>query len=122
MEISTTQKETRTGVSTNVKPSNVKPGLSPEFAGVIRETLLYWASRELETTKKVLSAIPDAKSNYRPDPNARTAWELAWHLASMDIHFLDGIADFQLNLDVPYGESNPTTVESNPTTVAELVD
>src|SRR5277367_436387 len=67
--------------------ANMKSGLSPEFAGVLRETLLYWASRELETTKKVLSAIPETKTGYRPDPHARTAWELAWHLASMDIHF-----------------------------------
>ena len=93
----------------------MKPGLSPEFAAVIRETLLYWASRELETTKKVLSAIPDAKSDYQPDPHARTAWELAWHLASMDIHFLDGIADFKLDMDVPDAESKPKTI-------AELVD
>lgn len=109
------KEEKRIGVSTDVKPSNEKPGLSPEFAGVMRETLLYWASRELETTKKVLSAIPDAKADYRPDPHARTAWELAWHLASMDIHFLNGIADFKLDMDVPDEESKPKTI-------AELVD
>ena len=91
------------------------PGLSPAFAGLMRETLLYWSSRELETTKRVLSAIPDAKSDYRPDPHARSAWELAWHLASMDIHFLNGIADFKLNLDVPDEERQLKTV-------AELVD
>jgi uncharacterized damage-inducible protein DinB len=110
MEISTTRGRKEKSVSTNVKS-----GLSPEFAAVIRETLLYWASRELETTKKVLSAIPDAKIDYRPDPHARTAWELAWHLASMDIHFLDGIADFKLDMDVPDEKSKPKTV-------SELVD
>jgi uncharacterized damage-inducible protein DinB len=90
--------------------NNATSALSPEFAGSIRETLLYWAARELETTKKVLAAIPDAKSDYRPDPDARTAWELAWHLTSMDIHFMNGIVDFKLNLDVPEGKDKPKTV------------
>src|SRR5271167_632820 len=96
--------------------ANTAPSaLSPEFAATIRETLLYWAARELETTKKVLSAIPDAKLDYRPDPNARTAGDLAWHLVSMDVHFLNGIADFKLNMDVPDEKSKFKTV-------AELVD
>jgi uncharacterized damage-inducible protein DinB len=111
MEISTTHGEKEIRSVSN----SSKPGLSPEFAAVIRETLLYWASRELETTKKVLSAIPDAKADYRPDANARTAWELAWHLASMDIHFLNGIADFKLDLKVPDEQDKPETI-------AELID
>jgi uncharacterized damage-inducible protein DinB len=90
-------------------------GLSPEFAASIRETLLYWADRELDTTKKVLSAIPDAKAGYRPDPDARSAWELAWHLASADVHFLNGIADLKLNLDLPDDKGELKSV-------AELVD
>ncbi len=70
-------------------------------------------SREIETTKKVLAAIPDAKANYRPDPHGRTAWELAWHLANTDVQFLDGIADLNFNM------ANP---ENKPKTIAELVD
>jgi uncharacterized damage-inducible protein DinB len=81
--------------------NTAQSALSPEFAASIRETLLSWAARELETTKKVLAAIPDAEANYRPEPHARTAWELAWHLVSFDIHFMNGIADFKLDLDAP---------------------
>jgi uncharacterized damage-inducible protein DinB len=98
-------------------PTNIESGLTPEVAAFIRENLLFWALRELETTKKVLSAIPDARRDYRPDPHARSAWELAWHLTSMDIHFLDGIADFKLNLDVPDPDE-----KSKPKAVAELVE
>jgi uncharacterized damage-inducible protein DinB len=90
--------------------NSTQSGLSPEFAASIRETLLVWAARELETTKKVLAAIPDAKADYRPDPHARTAWELAWHLASFDIHVMNGIADFKLNLDVPDDKDKLKTV------------
>ncbi len=68
--------------------------------------------REAETTKKVIAAVPDAKSDYRPDPNARTAKELAWHLANTDIQFLDGIADLKFNM------ANP---ETKPQTTAEVV-
>jgi len=38
--------------------NTAQSALSPEFAPSIRETLLYWAARKLETTKKVLAAIP----------------------------------------------------------------
>ena len=51
-----------------------------------------WAEK-LEITKRVLAAIPEGKRDYRPDPHARTAWELAWHLANTDVQFLDAIAD-----------------------------
>src|SRR2546425_10545232 len=88
-------------------------GLTPEFAAGYRKVMLDGVTRELEITKKVLSAIPDSKSDYRPDPNARTAWELAWHLANTDVQFLDGIADLKFNMENP---------ETKPKNVAELVD
>jgi hypothetical protein len=49
----------------------------------------------------------------RPDPNARTAWGVAWHIANSDIHFLDGIADLKFNVTAPVDKPN---------NVAELVD
>ena len=69
----------------------------------------------METTKKVLAAIPDSKRDYRHDPNARTAWELAWHIANSDVQFLDGIADLKFTMETPDAEHKPKTV-------AELVD
>src|SRR5580704_4672794 len=95
--------------------NSTQSGLSPEFAASIRETLLVWAARELETTKKVLAAIPDGKKDYRPDPHARTAWELAWHLANTDVQFMDGIADLKFNMAA-------RSEAEKPKTVAELVD
>jgi hypothetical protein len=55
--------------------------LTPEMAAAFRAVMLDGVTRELEITKKVLAAIPDAKAQYKPDPHARTAWELAWHLS-----------------------------------------
>ena len=87
-------------------------GLTPEFAAAYRDILLDGLAREQATTRKVLAAIPDAKSDYRPDPHAYTAWELAWHIANSDVQFFDGIAD---------GNFNMATPETKPKNVAELV-
>lgn len=47
-----------------------QPGLSPEYAVGMREGMLQGLARELEITKKVLAAIPDARRDYRPDPKS----------------------------------------------------
>jgi uncharacterized damage-inducible protein DinB len=70
---------------------------------------------ELEITKRVLAAVPDDKAQYRPDPHARSGWELAWHLANTDVQFLNGIADLNFTMETPDEKDKPKTV-------AELVD
>lgn len=86
-------------------------GMTPEFAAGLRSIMLDGIQREAECTKRVISAIPDNKSDYRPDPNARTAKELAWHIANTDVQFLDGIADLKFSME---------TSEHKPETSAEL--
>ena len=46
---------------------------------------------EFPATVKVLAAVKDDARNYKPDPKSRTAWELATHIATSDIWFLDSI-------------------------------
>lgn len=87
-------------------------GPTPEFVLGYRAMMLDGIQREAECTKKVIAAVPDAKSDYRPDPNARTAKELAWHIANSDIQFLDGIADMKFSMEAP---------DVKPTTSAEVV-
>jgi len=87
-------------------------GLTPEFVLTYRSMMLDGIAREAECTKKVIAAVPDAKSDYRPDPNARSAKELAWHIANSDVQFLDGIADLKFNMEAP---------EHKPQTTAETV-
>jgi len=88
---------------------------TPEFVLGYREIMLDGLAREVETTKKVLAAVPDGKKDYRPDANARTAWELAWHIANTDVQFMDGIADMKFNM------ANPSEADK-PKTIAEIVD
>lgn len=87
-------------------------GLTPEFVLGYRAMMLDDIAREAECTKKVIAAIPDSKSDYRPDPHARTAKELAWHIANSDVQFLDGIADLKFTMETP---------ENRPQTSAEVV-
>ena len=86
------------------------PGLNPDFFLTFRETMLGGFSNEVETTKKVLARIPEERRDYRPDPHARTAWELAWHLANTDIQFLDGIADLNFTMANPAEADKPKSV------------
>ena len=61
----------------------MSPGLTPEFALGFRATMLDGIAREAECTKRVIGAIPEAASEYRPDPHARNAKELAWQFAGV---------------------------------------
>jgi uncharacterized damage-inducible protein DinB len=94
--------------------STPTPALTPEFAAGFRAVMLENLTNELPVTKRVLAAVPDARSDYRPDPNARSGWELAWHLANTDVQFLNGIADLEFNM------ANPSEADK-PKNVAELV-
>lgn len=90
-----------------------QPGISPEFAAGLRDVMLQGLAREMETTRKVLAAIPDDKRDYKPDPKSRTAWDLAWHLASCDVQMTDEVADHKFAMEPRFKEE--------PKNVAELV-
>jgi len=64
---------------------------STEFAAGFRDLLVKQLEQEMKTTKRVLAGVPDAKRSYRPDEHARTAAELAEHIALSDVQFLEGI-------------------------------
>ena len=86
---------------------------SPDFATQYRDMMLQGLSREMQTTKRVVAAIPDKQRDYRPDPKARTAWELAWHIVMVDVQFLEEIAEGKFNMEPRY--------KDEPKTVAEMV-
>ena len=56
---------------------------------------------EFAATCQVLAAVKDDNRGYKPDPKSRTAWELATHLATADIWFIDSIVKgaFEWNPD-----------------------
>ncbi|MBV9087568.1 MAG: DinB family protein [Acidobacteriaceae bacterium] len=83
---------------------------SPEFLAAYRDILLYSIENELPHTKRVIESVPDAKRDYRPDPKARSAGDLAWHLASDDVIFLEAISELKFHFpDTRYDNERPTT-------------
>jgi len=67
--------------------------LQPEQALLILNvTGLPTTKNEHATTKRVIEAIPLDKGDYRPEPVAKSALELAWHIAAAENRFLGGVA------------------------------
>ena len=65
--------------------------MTGEQATFLAEQLVNLMKGELPATNKVLAAVKDDGRDYRPDPKSRTAWELATHIATADVWFLDSI-------------------------------
>lgn len=57
----------------------------------LHDVLLASLKNEYRVTKSVLEAIPASNADYRPDPNAKSALELAWHIATAEIRFYETI-------------------------------
>jgi uncharacterized damage-inducible protein DinB len=65
--------------------------MDPRHAEFLRDQMTALFESEFPATCKVLESVPDQSRDYRPDAKSRTAWELATHLATADIWFLDGV-------------------------------
>lgn len=89
--------------------AETQPKLTPEFIMTFRDLMMQGVAIETKTTRKVIAAVPDSGHDYRPDPKARSAKELAWHLAAEDVKFLDAIANGAFNTKA--GPAPATTAE-----------
>jgi uncharacterized damage-inducible protein DinB len=64
--------------------------MTPEQAEFwLQDILLGTLKKESRTTRNVLDAVPQARCEYRPEPNSRTALELARHIAAAENRFLE---------------------------------
>ena len=52
---------------------------------------------EHRITKSVIEAIPHDKNDYRPDDVAMSAIELAWHIATAEMAFMDAVLNGEFN-------------------------
>ncbi len=86
------------------------PSFTPAVARAIAEHLLQTLEFEYGTTRKVVAAVTNP--DYRPDDSSRTAFELAAHLVTSEIEFLEQIAAMKFTM----GQSHET-----PATVGELI-
>jgi uncharacterized damage-inducible protein DinB len=66
--------------------------MNPAEAKGLSQLLIGGVEREVETTRKVLAAIPENQLDFKLGDKGRTTRELAWHIAGADNWFADGIA------------------------------
>lgn len=72
---------------------------NPEQSKAIAEAMAALWQGEFPATVRVLSAVTDASRDYKPHPKSRSAWELALHLATADMWFIDCIAHGKFDFD-----------------------
>ena len=72
--------------------------LTPEMAtGALRMALIS-IKGEHATTKAVLAAIPPTGGDYKPEPAARTALEIAWHIVASEHRFFSSVVNGSFDL------------------------
>jgi uncharacterized damage-inducible protein DinB len=94
-------------------------GIPPAQAAGMRDFIVAGLEREMQTTTKVLAAVPDSNKDYKPDPHARSAHELAWHIAHVDVSFIESIAKMDFSYMQSEAEKETTL---RPKTSGEVVE
>ncbi len=74
------------------------PGMTPEMATGALHMALMSIKKEHPTTKAVLAAIPASGGDYKPEPAARTALEIAWHIVASEHRFFSSVSQGSFDL------------------------
>ncbi|MGD0307310.1 MAG: DinB family protein [Candidatus Acidiferrales bacterium] len=93
--------------------------LTPEQAEILARIFLATVKKEAATTSRVLHAVPVEKCNYRPHENSRSAIEMAWHLASVDIWFLRSFLTGKFEME---DDEESVPADTTPADIASLYD
>ena len=72
--------------------------MTPEQGKLLAKVFIDTIQNETETTKKVIRAVPEDKKEYKPDPKSMSANDLAWHLATSECWFLNGVVSGQFDM------------------------
>ncbi len=91
--------------------------MTPEQATFLAQQYVQLMQGEFPATCKVLAAVKDDNRNYKPDDKSRTAWEVATHLATADVWFLDSVITGQFAWD----PEKVKQIEGQFSSVAEVV-
>ena len=79
--------------------------MNPEQAAFVAQLYIQGLENEYSITRRVLAAVPENKKDFRLDPDSRTAFDLATHIATVDVWFLNGVAngEFDREVDKKFG-------------------
>lgn len=86
--------------------------MTPDQARAAAQLVGQQLQNEWKTTFRVLTAIPEEKKDFKPEANARCAFELAQHLAGADVWFLNGVINGEFD--------DPSQAAPTAASVAEL--
>ncbi len=90
--------------------------MNPEIAKAMADFYIPILTQEVETNVRVIKAVPEDGSDYRPHSNSMSALEIARHMSLEDVWFLQAVIDGQFGPMPPQGE------DSEVTSVADAVD
>lgn len=66
--------------------------MTPDQAKFLAATVGQGLQGEWMHTYKAINAVVDAKKDYKPQGDSRSAWDLAHHIAVCDVGFLQAVA------------------------------
>ncbi|MGH9747047.1 MAG: DinB family protein [Candidatus Acidiferrales bacterium] len=89
--------------------------MTPEQAAFLVQLYVPMIKQESEITLRVLKAVPEGQDSYRPHPNSRSTLELIWHIAGVDLWFLDGFLNGKFEME---DDSMPADFSSSADIVA----
>ncbi|MCH7990397.1 MAG: hypothetical protein IID46_14750 [Planctomycetes bacterium] len=69
--------------------------MNPQDSKTVANFLLTTLEHEAATTGRILTAVPEDRLDYRPDPVSRSALEMVRHIAVSDAWMLDVIVDLK---------------------------
>jgi uncharacterized damage-inducible protein DinB len=81
--------------------------MTPDEAKIIAAFLLPQMEHEVQTTAKVIASVPDDRKAYCPHDTCMKAGDLAAHIATADLWFLEGIANGAFG---PYPEASTAPI------------
>jgi len=73
--------------------------MQPDQAKFLLDFLLPRLKSEQAITKKILSAVPPDKGDYKPHPKCMSSLKLSRHLAATEMWFLDAVIGHVFNED-----------------------
>jgi hypothetical protein len=75
--------------------------MQPDQAIFLRQFLLPQLKSEQTVTKKIVSADPSGEGNFKPHDKCMTAFGLSWHIAVVEMWFLDAVLHRHLGKTAP---------------------
>src|SRR5579872_7512471 len=71
--------------------------LTAEHAKTIADYTLTDYEEERAPTRRVIGAVPAGQESYAPSPKCMASLDLAWHLVSTELFFLNGVCSGQFS-------------------------